>query len=55
VTVRTDTKVENIGDGFVRTCSGVIETRTILWAAGVQATPVAKWLGIEPIEPGGFW
>ncbi len=52
VTVRTDTKVEDLGDGFVRTSSDVIETRTILWAAGVQATPVAKWLEVEPDRSG---
>src|SRR6516165_1956268 len=34
-------------------CSGVsvgaerIETRTIIWAAGVKASPVAQWLGAE--------
>ncbi|HEY7298021.1 MAG TPA: NAD(P)/FAD-dependent oxidoreductase [Xanthobacteraceae bacterium] len=34
-------------------CSGVsigaerIETRTIIWAAGVKASPVAEWLGAE--------
>ncbi len=24
-----------------------IETKTVIWAAGVSATPVAKWLGVE--------
>jgi len=34
-------------------CAGVtlgherIETRTIMWAAGVQASPAAEWLGVE--------
>jgi NADH dehydrogenase len=34
-------------------CSGVsigaerIETRTIIWSAGVKASPVAEWLGAE--------
>lgn len=29
-----------------------IETKTIIWAAGVSATPVAKWLGIEGDKAG---
>lgn len=52
VTVRTNTKVEDIGDGIVKTNSEVIEARTILWAAGVQATPAAKWLGVEADRAG---
>lgn len=52
VTVRLNTKVEEIGDGIVKTNSEVIEARTILWAAGVQATPAAKWLGVEADRAG---
>jgi len=33
-------------DGIVRGGQR-IEARTIIWAAGVQASPVTKWLGIE--------
>lgn len=29
-----------------------IETRTVIWAAGVAASPVAKWLGIEGDKAG---
>ena len=51
-TVRTNTKVEEVGDGFVRANSEVIETNTVLWAAGVKATPVANWLGVEADRAG---
>jgi NADH dehydrogenase len=39
-------------------CSGVsigrerIETRTIMWAAGVKASPAAQWLGVESDRAG---
>ena len=39
-------------------CSGVsignerIQTRTIMWAAGVKASPVAEWLGVESDRAG---
>src|SRR5439155_2167862 len=39
-------------------CSGVsiggerIETRTIVWAAGVKASPAAQWLGVESDRAG---
>ncbi len=29
-----------------------IEANTIIWAAGVQASPAAKWLGVEPDRAG---
>jgi NADH dehydrogenase len=48
VTVRTRTAVEEIGiDGVtLRTASGTefLATNTVLWAAGVQASPLAKML-----------
>jgi NADH dehydrogenase len=39
-------------------CSGVslgherLQTRTIIWAAGVKASPVAEWLGVESDRAG---
>jgi NADH dehydrogenase len=39
-------------------CSGVsigqerVETRTIMWAAGVKASPAAQWLGVESDRAG---
>ena len=48
VTVRTNTMVSNVGDDFVElTSDGKVErlpTRTVLWAAGVQASPLARAL-----------
>ena len=29
-----------------------IEAETVIWAAGVQASPAAKWLGVEPDRAG---
>jgi NADH dehydrogenase len=29
-----------------------IESRTLIWAAGVAASPAAKWLGVEPGRAG---
>lgn len=41
-------RVQEMGVGVVTLETGEkIETNTILWAAGVRATPVAKWLGVE--------
>lgn len=51
-TVRTNTKVEEIGEGYVRANSEVIESHTILWAAGVAASPAAKWLNAEADRAG---
>ncbi|WOS61440.1 NAD(P)/FAD-dependent oxidoreductase [Sinorhizobium fredii] len=52
VEVRTGTPVTDctadgvrIGDSFVPSC-------TLVWAAGVQASPAAKWLGIEADRAG---
>jgi NADH dehydrogenase len=48
VTVRTDTMVADIAEDHVelKTAEGVerLPTRTVLWAAGVQASPLAKSL-----------
>lgn len=44
VEVLTDTMVTDIVDGTVTTNKGEIHTETIVWAAGVQASPAGKWL-----------
>ena len=46
VDVRTQTMVTNISDTSVQTDQGLIATHTTVWAAGVQASPAAKWLGV---------
>ena len=44
VDVRLDTFVQSIDSCGVGTNKGRIEGRTVIWAAGVQASPAAKWL-----------
>src|SRR5438093_3371376 len=48
VDVRTGTKVKNISQGRVELENGqVIEAESILWGAGVSASPLTKKLGVE--------
>ncbi len=47
VEVRVETMVTGISDAHVETSQGVIDARTCVWAAGVQASPAAGWLGLE--------
>lgn len=48
VEVRTGVAVEEAGEGFVRLSNGeVIATRTLVWATGVKASPLAKMLEVE--------
>ncbi len=46
VEIRTGGRVTEIAEAHVRIGDDVtIETETVLWAAGVAASPAAKWLG----------
>ena len=45
VDILTGAKVEGIDDGGVVVGGERIEARTVLWAAGVTASPAALWLG----------
>jgi NADH dehydrogenase len=48
VDVRTSVRVENIGDGFLQlTGSTKLESANIIWAAGVEAHPLTRQLGVE--------
>jgi NADH dehydrogenase len=47
VEVRLRTGVTESDSSGVSTGSECIEARTIIWAAGVKATPAAQWLGAE--------
>lgn len=47
VEVRLNTMVTGISDLAVSTDQGEIAARSCVWAAGVQASPAAKWLGLE--------
>ena len=52
VEVRTGTAVEAISDGVVRAGGEAIEAAAVLWSAGVEARPVARWLGAEAVRNG---
>src|SRR5690606_29588098 len=47
VTVRTGQPVEDIQESALTIGGEVVRARTIVWAAGVRASPAAQWLGIE--------
>ncbi len=47
VDVRTDTRVTGCDDRGVDLANGRIDAGTIIWAAGVVASPAARWLNAE--------
>jgi NADH dehydrogenase len=47
VQVRTGAQVTDIGDDGVRVGEELIPARTVFWAAGVAASPIAQSLGVE--------
>jgi NADH dehydrogenase/putative oxidoreductase len=47
VEILLDSRVEMIDDGGVTVNGRRIPSRTVLWAAGVMASPAARWLGAE--------
>ncbi|MBZ0136983.1 MAG: NAD(P)/FAD-dependent oxidoreductase [Planctomycetes bacterium] len=52
VEVQTGTMVRDIGEGFVETDAETIRAGTILWGAGVKASPLTESLGAE-LDRGG--
>jgi NADH dehydrogenase len=52
VEVRLDTSVTDCDCSGVSLGSERLQTRTIVWAAGVKASPVAEWLGAESDRAG---
>lgn len=52
VDVRAGTMVTDVGPGKVATDQGDIAAETVIWAAGVQASPAGEWLGL-PLDGGG--
>jgi NADH dehydrogenase len=52
VEVKTDTRVTGCDARGVDTDGGRIEAATIMWAAGVAASPAAHWLGAEADRAG---
>lgn len=47
VEVRTGTVVRDINEGSVVLGDEVLKTKTVIWAAGVVASPAGRWLGAE--------
>ncbi len=52
VEVRLNAAVTGCTDHAVATGEDHIETRTIMWAAGVKASPAARWLGVDADRAG---
>jgi NADH dehydrogenase len=52
VTVRTGEAVTGMAPGVAEIGGKPVRAGTIIWGAGVQASPVANWLGVTP-ERGG--
>ena len=52
VEVKTDTRVTNCDSHGAATDGGRIEACTLIWAAGVIASPAAQWLGVEADRAG---
>jgi NADH:ubiquinone reductase (H+-translocating) len=52
VEVRTGTEVTDIQSDAVHLGAETILAGTIIWTAGVTATPVAHWLGVKPAHGG---
>jgi len=52
VTVMLGQAVEDIRPGEVTIAGKVVHAGCIVWGAGVRASPVAEWLGVEPDRAG---
>jgi NADH:ubiquinone reductase (H+-translocating) len=52
VEVRTSTAVTGCDESGVDTTKGRIDAATTIWAAGVVASPAAKWLGVKADKAG---
>lgn len=52
VTVRTDTRVSDCQKGYVMVGEEKIPAATVIWAAGVKASPAATWLNAKADRAG---
>ena len=52
VEVRTGARVEQVDDLGVVITRDRVESRNVIWAAGVVASPAAKWLGVDTDRAG---
>jgi len=55
IEVRTGTSVTDLGSDFVEIGGETIATRTVLWAAGVKASPLTAHLGVPLDRAGRVW
>ena len=52
IELRLDTAVQDVRADGVTAGGARIDARTVFWAAGTEATPVAQWLGVAPARHG---
>lgn len=52
VEVRLGEEVKQVDDDGALIGDEHVRAQTIIWAAGVQASPAAKWLGVDPARAG---
>jgi NADH:quinone reductase (non-electrogenic) len=52
VRVRTNAPVEGVEAGGARIAGEYVPARTVIWAAGVKASPAGQWLGAETDRAG---
>jgi NADH dehydrogenase len=52
VEIRTSTRVTNCDANGVDLAAGRLDAGTVIWAAGVKASPAAQWLGAESDRAG---
>jgi NADH dehydrogenase len=55
IEVRTGTRVTDLGSDFVEIGAESISARTVLWAAGVRASPLTAQLGVPLDRAGRVW
>lgn len=55
VQVRTGIRVTDLGPDFVEIGAEIIQARTVLWAAGVRASPLTAHLGVPLDRAGRVW
>lgn len=47
VEVRCNTIVKNISESIIETNTATIEAETIVWCAGVKASPISNWIDVK--------
>jgi NADH dehydrogenase len=55
IEVRTGVPVRDLGEDYVEIGEERIDTRTVLWAAGVKASPLTRLLGVPVDKAGRVW